>query len=95
MSSRVEVITPVEDQSARQRLLRILEVSAADRRDSWEMKSDGIYVKRTPNDGSEDESPEWIGSFEALCQDAITASDTAKRLAEPEITANPLDHPRA
>ena len=95
LTNRVEIITPVEDQAARQRLLRILEVSAADRRDSWEMQGDGVYKKRIPTEEHQDRTPEAIGSFEALCEDALAATSASEQMSKDEITSNPAKHPRA
>jgi polyphosphate kinase len=46
LSRRVEAIIPVETPALRQRLWGILQVSLQDRRQAWDMHSDGSYVQR-------------------------------------------------
>ena len=48
LSSRVEVVTPVTARAARERLWEILDVSLRDRRQAWEMTTDGRYVRCLP-----------------------------------------------
>ncbi len=48
LSERVEAITPVEVVELRERLWKILQLALADRRQAWDMQSDGNYVQRTP-----------------------------------------------
>ncbi|PSP92996.1 polyphosphate kinase 1 [Halobacteriales archaeon QS_4_62_28] len=50
---RVEAITPVEDTTIRRQLKCILELMLADNRQVWEMRSDGTYEQRTPEDGEQ------------------------------------------
>ncbi len=45
LDRRVEVVTPVEDQEARTRLARIIEVMLADDRRSWQLTADGTWVR--------------------------------------------------
>ena len=47
LSDRVEAITPVEAAALRERLWKILQLMLADRRQAWDMQSDGTYVQRT------------------------------------------------
>jgi polyphosphate kinase len=66
LSNRVEAITPIEAPPLRRRLWQILETCVADRRQAWDMHSDGRYVQRTPSaDGSID-APEIVGTQAAL-----------------------------
>lgn len=51
LESRVELVAPVEDPGSREELRNILEVQLADRRNVWEMRSDGSYGRRTPGRG--------------------------------------------
>ncbi len=53
LESRVEVLTPVEDEDLRQDLRLILDVQLADDRSAWDMSADGTYVQRTPPHGKE------------------------------------------
>jgi polyphosphate kinase len=58
--SRVEVITPVQARNHRERLWEILQIMLADRRQAWDMQSDGSYVQRQPR------GPEDVGTQQAL-----------------------------
>ncbi|WP_026735490.1 polyphosphate kinase 1 [Fischerella sp. PCC 9605] len=48
LDRRVEAVTPVEDPQLVQTLQKILEISLADNRQAWELKSDGSYIQRHP-----------------------------------------------
>jgi polyphosphate kinase len=61
---RVEVITPVEDPTAKARLWEILQVMLKDQRQAWDMQSDGSYIQRTPAPGSA--GPETLGTHALL-----------------------------
>lgn len=45
---RLEVIVPVEKPELKEKCLKILEIMISDRCQSWEMQSDGNYIRRTP-----------------------------------------------
>jgi polyphosphate kinase len=51
LDARVEVITPVEEGSLVKELKQILEIILADNRQAWDLKADGTYIQRVPNDG--------------------------------------------
>jgi len=51
LDARVEVITPVEEGSLVKELKQILEIVLADNRQAWDLKADGTYIQRVPNDG--------------------------------------------
>jgi polyphosphate kinase len=70
LNTRVECATPVKDQDARRRLMRILEVSLADHRHAWDLRPDGSYVRRTPDRNADPDSPHAMGTFAALMADA-------------------------
>ena len=53
LDRRVEAVTPVEDRSIHPRLQALLETCLADNRQAWELRSDGVYVQRTPGDEAE------------------------------------------
>jgi len=53
LDRRVEVVTPVDDRGLHPRLRAVLETCLADNRQAWELRPDGSYVQRTP-----DEEPE-------------------------------------
>jgi polyphosphate kinase len=50
LKNRVEVVTPVEEVTARQRLWQTLETLLSDSRQAWDMHPDGSYVQRQPRD---------------------------------------------
>jgi polyphosphate kinase len=50
LNNRVELVAPVDDPPARQRLWQVLETLLADRRQAWKMQPDGAYVQRQPGD---------------------------------------------
>ncbi len=50
---RVEVVTPVENLTFRERLQSVLEVCLADNRQAWDLQADGGYVQRDPGETGE------------------------------------------
>jgi polyphosphate kinase len=50
LKNRVEIVTPVDEAAARQRLWQTLEILLSDRRQAWDMRPDGTYVQRQPDD---------------------------------------------
>ena len=50
LESRVEVVTPIEPQPLRDQLRLILDTLMADQRQGWDMRPDGSYVQRQPED---------------------------------------------
>jgi polyphosphate kinase len=51
LESRVELVTPVEDQALRAELLDVLERCFADNANAWELDSDGEWTRRSPANG--------------------------------------------
>ncbi|MFO0834500.1 MAG: polyphosphate kinase 1 [Phycisphaerales bacterium] len=70
LNTRVEAACPVEDPTARRRLLRILEVSLEDGRNAWELLSTGSYTRRTHAGDAAADSPGVMGTFATLMADA-------------------------
>ncbi|MCX7595748.1 MAG: polyphosphate kinase 1 [Fischerella sp.] len=60
LDRRVEAVTPVEDLQLMQTLQKILEISLADNRQAWELKSDGSYVQRHPANNEPERSTQNI-----------------------------------
>ncbi len=60
LDRRVEVITPIEDREISNDLQEILGIMLADNRQAWDMQSDGSYIQRRPQFGSEDQSTQQI-----------------------------------
>ncbi len=53
LSSRIEVLTPVETPDLRERLRFLLDTQLADRRSAWEMRPDGSYYQLRPSSDDE------------------------------------------
>ena len=70
LNNRVETACPVSSRPARARLLRIIQVMAADRRGAWELGQDGSYTARPPSQDAPADAPEALGTFETLMREA-------------------------
>jgi polyphosphate kinase len=70
LNNRVEAASPVTGRANRAKLLRILQVMAADRRGAWDLLSDGTYRPRRPSTDAAPDSAEVLGTFEALMREA-------------------------
>jgi polyphosphate kinase len=68
LSERVEAAVPITNRRLRARLWEILDVCLADRRNAWEMQSDGSYVQLIPEPGGDAGSE---GTHEALMRRAL------------------------
>jgi polyphosphate kinase len=75
LESRVEVLVPIEHESLRRQLRTILEVQLNDHRSAWDMRSDGSYVQRQPDD-----SQSTLSSQEMLVAAAALRAERARRL---------------
>ena len=73
LKNRVEVITPIEEVIARQRLWQTLEMLLGDTRQAWEMQPDGTYVQRQPQDPARE-----VGTHAALLRLTQTAAAAGK-----------------
>lgn len=71
LNDRVEAVAPISDEEARRRLHHITTVQLRDRRRAWEMAPDGTYSRILPAEDDPEEGPERLGSFEALCREAM------------------------
>jgi polyphosphate kinase len=49
----MESVMPVQNPHVKKELERILSVYESDNTNSWEMQTDGTYIRRTPEQGSE------------------------------------------
>jgi len=78
--ARVEVVTPIEDRALRARCWEILDVLLKDRRQAWDMNSDGTYVQRTP--AADTPHLQAIGTHQALME---LAKKQATSSANPKI----------
>ena len=74
LESRVEVVTPIDDQALRRDLRDILDEQLNDYRNAWEMDSDGSYMQRQPRTAEEE-----IGSQQRLAEKALNRAKTKVR----------------
>jgi polyphosphate kinase len=51
LDSRVELVTPIEDEGLRAELLGVLERCLADNANAWELGADGIWARRVAPPG--------------------------------------------
>lgn len=58
---RVEAVCPIEDKSHKKRLWELLQMMLSDRRQAWDLKSDGVYNQRRPLN-----APEEMGTHDRL-----------------------------
>lgn len=80
LTQRVEVVTPIEDYSAKKRLNTIMNVQAADRRDAWTMNADGTWVRKVPDvTSAADDGPASEGTFATLRRRAMRAEVEAAK----------------
>jgi polyphosphate kinase len=49
LSSRVEVVVPIESRPLRERCWEILQIMLRDRRQAWDLMPDGSYAQRIPD----------------------------------------------
>jgi polyphosphate kinase len=69
LESRIEAISPIEDKTLKADLHRILQTQLADQRSAWDMKADGTYVQRKPE--QPDGSSATVGSHEMMMRQAL------------------------
>jgi polyphosphate kinase len=72
LNNRVEAATPVLSRDARTRLIRILQIMAADRRGAWQLQPDGSYARLAPSPAelADPAHPANLGTFEALMRES-------------------------
>ena len=66
LSKRVEVVTPIFAEEAKEKLWKILDICLRDRRQAWALNEDGKY-SQLQYDGSTD-GPEALGTHETLME---------------------------
>jgi polyphosphate kinase len=76
LESRVEAVVPIEEHVQREKLWAILQIMLQDHRQAWDMKADGTYVQRTPDDAEKQS-----GTQQTLMD--IARPRTALRLTTP------------
>jgi polyphosphate kinase len=70
---RVEVIAPVEDKAAREKIWEALQTMLNDRRLAWDMEADGSYRLRQPADPNQD-----VGTHDLLSEKTRLKALTSK-----------------
>lgn len=73
LDDRVEIVAPVNDPLARSRILRVFRTNLADRANAWELREDGAYARLHPRPADAEDSTARVGTFAALCRDALSA----------------------
>jgi polyphosphate kinase len=78
LDKRVELVTPVEDESLRGDLLDALERCLADNANAWDLREDGTWPRRDPN-GPErhDVHKELMQAHMALAEEALATAANA------------------
>ncbi|QYK47686.1 MAG: polyphosphate kinase 1 [Phycisphaeraceae bacterium] len=71
LSARMEALTPVNDREARRRIIRIMDVMFADRRNAWDLRADGSYLRRTPDPSDPPDSDATLGTFEVMMRESL------------------------
>ena len=90
LDRRVEVVTPVEDHGAQARLARIIDVMLADDRRSWQLLSDGRWLRTEVIESREG----TVDTFATLKDDAASAAHVLDDPTRPQTPAGSMD-PRA
>ena len=70
LNNRVESAAPVQTRAGRAKLARIVEIMSRDRRGASELLPDGSYMALRPSADDAEDSPEMLGTFEALMREA-------------------------
>lgn len=73
LDDRVEAVVGVEEPALKERLIHILKAALADRRETWDLRPDGVYVQRQPTS-----SDEAVGFQERLMREARARVDEAQ-----------------
>jgi polyphosphate kinase len=64
LSKRVEVVTPILPEQAKEKLWEVLDICLRDRRQAWTLGEDGKYVQLEPGDAKD--GPEELGTHATL-----------------------------
>ncbi|HEX7719610.1 MAG TPA: polyphosphate kinase 1 [Woeseiaceae bacterium] len=75
LTGRVEALAPIEDPALKTELRTVLDLQLSDRRSAWDMKPDGSYVQRVPDEEGD------LSSQTALI-DRATFGDTDDKLVK-------------
>lgn len=77
LEARVEVVTPIEDKALQKKLREIIDVQLTNKCCTWEMKADGTYLKRHPQEKDDQRSVQEI--MITLAKNRLTSSPLAKK----------------
>jgi polyphosphate kinase len=77
LSKRIEVVTPVSDPAAREKLWNTLDTYLHDRRQAWVLDANGSYTQLQPESGS---GPGAVGSHRALMESVQEEREEQKAL---------------
>lgn len=72
--ARVETVVPIEERKLRERFQEIFDIMLTDRRQAWEMQSDGTYVQYKPSQPIEE-----IGTQKRLMELTARRAEEARR----------------
>ncbi|MFO0827073.1 MAG: polyphosphate kinase 1 [Phycisphaerales bacterium] len=78
LNVRVEAATPIQGRRERERLWEVLQIGLHDRRQGWDMLSDGRYVQRS-TEGLSPDHPDAIGTHARLMAMTLEAQRIAER----------------
>ena len=74
LDSRVELVTPVEDAALKAEMLDVLERCLADNANSWELDSDGTWVRREPDGELRNAQDELMARHSARAAEHLATS---------------------
>jgi polyphosphate kinase len=74
LDSRVELVVPVQDAALKAELLDVLERCLADNASSWELDSEGSWVRRQPDGELRDSQEELMARHSARAAEHLAAS---------------------
>ena len=90
LSSRVEILAPVEDPNQQKELRRILDLQLEDTRNAWEMQPDGSYVKLDSEDGARRQPGAHDRAVQQAGQEGLAAqAPPPSRLEPAPLAAHP------
>jgi polyphosphate kinase len=90
LDNRVEAVVPIEDPDLREELDEILRINLADDRRAWELRSDGSYVQRRPDDDPCDTHERLM---ERARREAAAARDSRRRDEADAERDSPVEDP--
>ena len=71
LNDRLEAATPIDHRGAKARLWHIFEVMTRDGLNAWDLRPDGTYEHRRPDESAAEDTPERVGTFRALMTETM------------------------